>query len=341
MIKPTKIKILVTGGAGYIGSHTCVELINVGFDIMILDNFYNSSVKVIRNIEKICKKKIKFTKGDLINYSTTKSVLKDYRPDAVIHFAALKSVAESVQKPFFYFSNNVTGLINLMGAMEFSGCNNIIFSSSCTVYGEQKKFPVNEKCPLNPPQNPYAHTKQICEKITQDMCAYGNLRAVILRYFNPIGAHSSALIGENPKGKPDNLAPFITRTAKRTYKELTVFGNDYKTHDGTCIRDYIHVVDLAKAHVKSLDFILNKNNDFRYDVFNLGTGKGNSVLEVIREFERCTGVKINYKFGPRRKGDLPVMYADPAKANRMLNWKTYLGLKDMLISAWEWELRNK
>ena len=224
--------------------------------------------------------------------------------------------------------------------MEYSGVKNIIFSSSCTVYGKQNNFPVDEKCSLNQAQNPYAHSKQICEKLIQDMCNYNDFKAVILRYFNPIGAHSSALIGENPIGIPDNLAPFITRTAHKIYKELTVFGNDYKTPDGTCIRDYIHVVDLAKAHVKSLDYLLNKQEKFTIDVFNLGTGKGVSVLEVIREFERCTGVKINYKFGPRRKGDLPVMYANPAKANKLLNWKTELALKEMLVSAWKWELRN-
>lgn len=337
------MKILVTGGTGYIGSHTVVELHNAGHEVVAIDNFDNSYPDVLDNIEKITGEKVVFQKVDIRDKKAlTDFMLSQKGIDAVIHFAAFKAVGESVQNPLKYYENNVGGTVNLLYAMEAAGISQIAFSSSCTVYGEANP-PVDESTAKPEAQSPYGNTKQICEEVLFDYTKASNLKVVSLRYFNPVGAHDSALIGELPIGVPNNLVPFITQTAIGKREVLTVFGNDYPTIDGTCIRDYIHVVDLAKAHVKAIEFLEQKKYTEAYSVFNLGTGKGNSVLEVIQSFEKVTGEKVNYKIGPRRGGDVIQIYANCDKATNVLGWKTERDLDNCMQTAWAWEkhLANK
>jgi UDP-glucose 4-epimerase len=331
------MKILVTGGTGYIGSHTVVELHNAGHEVVAIDNFDNSYPDVLDNIEKITGKKVVFQKVDIRDKKAlTDFMLSQKGIDAVIHFAAFKAVGESVQNPLKYYENNVGGTVNLLYAMEAAGISQIAFSSSCTVYGEANP-PVDESTAKPEAQSPYGNTKQICEEVLFDYTKASNLKVVSLRYFNPVGAHDSALIGELPIGVPNNLVPFITQTAIGKREVLTVFGNDYPTVDGTCIRDYIHVVDLAKAHVKAIEFLEQKKYTEAYSVFNLGTGQGNSVLEVIQSFEKVSGEKVNYKIGPRRGGDVIQIYANCDKATNVLGWKTERDLDNCMQTAWAWE----
>ncbi|MES2379452.1 MAG: UDP-glucose 4-epimerase GalE [Bacteroidota bacterium] len=331
------MKILVTGGTGYIGSHTIVELYNAGHEVVAIDNFDNSYPDVLDSIEKITGKKVAFTQVDIRDKKALTDFLVSQKGiDAVIHFAAFKAVGESVKNPLKYYENNVGGTVNLLYAMQAAGINQIAFSSSCTVYGEANP-PVDENTAKAEAQSPYGNTKQICEEVLFDYTQASDLKVVSLRYFNPVGAHSSALIGELPIGVPNNLVPFITQTAIGKREVLTVFGNDYPTPDGTCLRDYIHVVDLAKAHVKAIEFLQQKKYTESYNVFNLGTGNGNSVLEVIQSFEKVTGEKVNYKIGPRRAGDVVQIYANCDKAANVLGWKTEHDLDSCMQTAWAWE----
>jgi UDP-glucose 4-epimerase len=335
-------KVLVTGGAGYIGSHTVVELLNAGYEPIIIDNFENSYPFVISNIEKIAGKPVKFYNLSCNNYHDLSRLFSEEKDiEGVIHFAADKAVGESVNNPFKYYNNNVGGLIKLLEYMMQNGVNNIVFSSSCTVYGEPDTPRVSESTPRQVANSPYGNTKKICEDILQDHGkAEADFSAVFLRYFNPIGAHESSMIGELPIGVPNNLIPYITQTAVGKRDCLTVFGDNYGTADGSCIRDYIHVVDLAKAHVKALEFVAGEGQG-KTEIFNLGTGKGSSVFEVINSFEAVTGQKINYKIGPKREGDVTAVYADPSKANEVLNWKTERSLSEALNDSWNWEQKIK
>ncbi len=331
------MKILVTGGTGYIGSHTIVELLKAGFDVCTIDNFDNSYPSVLDNLNKITGTIIEFDEVDIRDKAALKKYLKS-KPgiDAVIHFAANKAVGESVALPLKYYENNVGGTVNLLEAMQEANINNIVFSSSCTVYGEANP-PVDEYTHIPQATSPYGNTKQICEEVLMDQTKASDLKVVSLRYFNPVGAHESALIGELPIGVPNNLVPFITQTAIGKRAFLTVFGNDYPTPDGTCIRDYIHVVDLAVAHVAAINYLLDKKYSEAFSVFNLGTGKGNSVLEVIQTFETVTGEKLAYKIGPRRAGDVVQIYASCDKALNELGWKTERSLEECMSSSWKWE----
>jgi UDP-glucose 4-epimerase len=330
-------KILVTGGAGYIGSHTIVELLKAGYEVIAIDNFDNSYPSVLENLKKITGQEIPFAEVDIRDKAALKAFVKATPGiDAVIHFAANKAVGESVANPLKYYENNVGGTVNLLEAMQENGIKQIVFSSSCTVYGEATP-PVGEDAPIPVAQSPYGNTKQICEEVLRDQCVATDLKVVALRYFNPVGAHESALIGELPIGVPNNLVPFITQTAIGKREVLTVYGNDYPTPDGTCIRDYIHVVDLALAHVAAINFLAEKKNEEAFSVFNLGTGQGNSVLEVIQTFEKVTGVKLNYKIGPRRAGDVVQVYASCDKAMSGLGWKTERSLEECMSSSWKWE----
>ncbi len=331
--------ILVTGGTGYIGSHTCVELMNEGFEVVIADNLSNSDISVLDGIEKITGKRPFFEKTDLSDSAETSALFIKYPGiDAIIHFAAYKAVGESVNIPLKYYYNNLNSLIHLLNNMEQRKIVNIVFSSSCTVYGEPDELPVTERSPIKPANSPYGNTKQICEEILRDTGAVNpELQIIALRYFNPVGAHPSAQIGELPIGVPNNLVPFITQTAIGLRHELHVFGNDYNTPDGSAIRDYINVVDLSKAHVTSIDRLLSKKNKKKFEIFNLGTGRGVSVLEVINAFEKTSGVKLKYKFMPRREGDVEKVYADTRFANSELGWKAEKGLEETLLSAWNWE----
>jgi len=338
-------QILVTGGTGYIGSHTCVELMNEGFEVVIADNLSNSDISVLDGIEKITGKRPFFENADLSDSAATSQLFDKY-PEicAIIHFAAYKAVGESVNMPLRYYFNNLNSLINLLNNMNQRNITNIVFSSSCTVYGEPDSLPVTERAPIKPASSPYGNTKQICEEILRDTGVVNkDLQIIALRYFNPIGAHPSAHIGELPLGIPNNLVPFITQTAIGLREELNVFGNNYNTPDGSAIRDYINVVDLSKAHVIAIDRLLNKKNKKRFEVFNLGTGRGFSVLEVIKTFEKATGVKLKYKIVPRREGDVEKVFADTRYANAELGWKAEKNLDETLLSAWNWEknLRNK
>lgn len=334
-----KNKILVTGGTGYIGSHTTVELIGEGFEVAIIDNLYNSEAGVVDRIEAITGVRPSLAVFDL----TDREKLDDYFADhndisGIIHFAAYKAVGESVHKPLEYYRNNLVSLMNLLDAMKKRGIPDFVFSSSCTVYGQPDKLPVAEDAAVKPATSPYGNTKQIGEEIIRDTVGSSeNLNAISLRYFNPIGAHPSALIGELPRGVPENLVPFITQTAYGLRKELKVFGNDYDTPDGSCVRDYLHVVDLAKAHVTSVKRLLEKKNKAAYEVFNLGTGKGVSVHEAIESFERVSGISLNYTITGRREGDIEKIWADPSLANRELGWKTQSTLDEAMRTAWEWE----
>ncbi|MDY4513627.1 MAG: UDP-glucose 4-epimerase GalE [Paludibacteraceae bacterium] len=339
-------RILVTGGTGYIGSHTVVELMQQGYDVTIVDNLSNSSVDVLDGISAIVGRRPEFANIDCNDYVSMEAVFKQY-PDivGVIHFAASKAVGESVEKPLMYYRNNLGSLITLLEVMRRYHVYNIVFSSSCTVYGQPDKdhLPVDETAPIQKALSPYGNTKQINEDIIYDEAhADSSLHATILRYFNPIGAHPSALIGELPNGVPNNLLPFVTQTAAGLRAELKVFGDDYNTPDGSCIRDYIYVVDLAKAHVKAVERMLAGIPTEQVEVFNLGTGRGLSVLEIVRDFVEATGVNVPYQIVGRREGDIEKVWANPKKANEVLGWKADTPVKDVLVSAWNWEkhLRN-
>lgn len=332
------MKVLVTGGTGYIGSHTVAELQDNGFDVVIADNLSNSSVNVVDAIEKICGKRPVFEMCELCNENEVKDLfLRHADIESIIHFAAFKAVGESSENPLKYYHNNLFSLINLLKCMKGSKAGKLVFSSSCTVYGEPESLPVDENFPVKKPVSPYGNTKKISEEIIYDLVTTSDLHAISLRYFNPIGAHESGLIGELPLGIPNNLVPFITQTAIGKREYLRVFGNDYNTHDGTCIRDYIHVVDLAKAHVHALKRMVSGNMENPFETFNLATGKGYSVLEVIRSFEKVSGLKLNYSFCQRRQGDVEQIWADAGMAQQKLGWKAEKSLDDMMLSSWKWE----
>lgn len=335
-------KILVTGGLGYIGSHTVVELQKNDFEVLILDDLSNSSIDVLHGIESITHIKPTFIQLDLKDkHGLSQFFDRNKNMDGVIHFAASKAVGESVEQPLMYYQNNISTLINLLLECNTRSIQNLIFSSSCTVYGEPDSVPVDESAPIKEASSPYGNTKQISEEIIIDTCAASGLRAIALRYFNPIGAHESSKIGELPIGVPLNLVPYITQTAIGVREQLTVHGNDYPTPDGSCIRDYIHVVDLAKAHVCALNRLLQHKNEVQFEVFNIGTGKGNSVLEVIDTFETVSKQKLNYQISNRRPGDVTAVYADTKKANKHLGWRAENTLAEALESAWEWEQNIK
>ena len=329
-------KVLLTGGAGYIGSHTAVELIQQGFDVVVVDDFSRSEKRIVDGIEQITGRKVNCHRGNCTADAFLHDLFSKENFDSVIHFAAYKSVNESVEQPLLYYQNNVGSMTSLLKAMAKFQVNEIIFSSSCTVYGEPDRIPVDESAPFKKAESPYGATKQMCERILED-CIQANqpLRSVSLRYFNPVGAHPSALIGELPIGTPSNLVPYVTQTAAGIRQKLTVFGNDYNTPDGSCMRDFIHVVDLAKAHVMALQKVVALEN--RNEVFNLGTGIGVTVLDLVKRFIKTTGIPLNYEVGPRRAGDVEKIYADPAKAANLLGWRTQLSLEDSLLHAWQWE----
>lgn len=334
----SKPKILVTGGVGFIGSHTVVELYNAGYEPVIIDNLNNSEAFILDRITQITGQKPVFFKGDVCERTDLQALLAQHSDIAgVIHFAAYKAVGESVQHPLKYYHNNVSGLVVLLQELQAKGINNLVFSSSCTVYGQPEINPVTENSPVQKAESPYGNTKQICEEILTDTVKVTDTKAIALRYFNPIGAHDSALIGELPLGVPNNLVPFITQTAIGKREKLTIFGSDYNTVDGTCVRDYLHVVDLAIAHVRAIERLLNNESTDKLEIFNLGTGKGSSVKEVVDTFVAETGVNFNFVYGPRRDGDVEQVYADTTKANNVLGWKTQRDLKNMLITAWQWE----
>lgn len=335
-------KVLVTGGAGYIGAHTVVELIEAGYEPVIVDDLSKSDRTLLEGIEAITSKKVNFFQGDCGDQAFLKGVFEWAGPFvAVMHFAAYKSVGESVEQPLEYYRNNLGSLISLLKVMRSFGVANLIFSSSCTVYGQPDVIPVDEGTPFKRAESPYGATKQMCERILEDACVTG-YRVVSLRYFNPVGAHSSALIGELPIGKPNNLVPFITQTAAGVREKLTVFGDDYDTPDGSCVRDFIHVVDLAQGHLKALEYLSAAPPGNLYDVFNLGTGEGVSVLQLINKFMATTGVNVPYEIGPRRSGDVEKTYGDVKKANNVLHWKTKFSVEESLLHAWQWEkkIRN-
>lgn len=340
----TKQKIIVTGGMGFIGSHTVVELVNSGFEPVIFDNLSNSNEDVLKGLERICNRPLQFIKCELRNQEETLHAFSEHK-DAIgiIHFAAKKSVGESVNKPILYYDNNVNSLLNILRAQVEFDIRSLIFSSSCTVYGQAAQLPVTENTPYAKAESPYGYTKQIGETVVSDFIrAHKQCKAISLRYFNPIGAHPSTEIGELPTGKPENLMPYITQTAAGIREHLSVFGDDYNTADGTGIRDYIHVVDLAQAHVVAMERLLNNDNKERHEFFNLGTGNGFSVLEVIKSFEKTSGEKLNYKIVDRRPGDIEEIYADTKLSSEELKWEAKLSLDDMTRTAWEWEkkIRN-
>lgn len=336
-----KETILVTGGTGFIGSHTTVELIQNGYNVVIVDNLSNSNASVVDGIEKITGVRPEFEKVDCCDYAAMENVFEKHKGiSGIIHFAASKAVGESVQKPLLYYRNNINSLINLLELMPKHGVKGIIFSSSCTVYGQPsaENLPVTEEAPMQKALSPYGNTKQVNEEIIQDYIHSGApIKSIILRYFNPIGSHPSALIGELPNGVPMNLIPFVTQTAIGIRKELKIFGNDYNTPDGTCIRDYIDIMDLAKAHVKAMERILNENGTDPVEVFNIGTGNGLSTLQIVEGFEKATGVKLNWHYAPRREGDIEKVWANPHKANTVLGWKASVEIEDTLRSAWKWQ----
>ena len=332
------MKIVVTGGLGFIGSHTVVELQNQGFEVVAIDNLSNSSIEVLEGIERITGKKPIFENIDLREKLSVQNLFKKHHDtDGLIHFAASKAVGESVENPLLYYENNINALVYVLQELTKLPRANFIFSSSCTVYGQAEKMPITENASVQPAISPYGNTKQIGEEIIQDVAKVTNVNSILLRYFNPIGAHPSAEIGELPIGIPQNLVPYITQTGIGMRKELSVYGNDYPTPDGTCIRDYIHVVDLAKAHVIALQRLLSKQNVEKVETFNLGTGTGSSVLEVINAFEKVSGKKLPYKIVDRREGDVIAAYANTDKANAVLGWKAHSNLEESLASAWKWE----
>lgn len=332
------MKIVVTGGLGFIGSHTVVELQNQGFEVIIIDNLSNSSEEVLKGIVAITGKQPIFEKLDLREKKSVQDFFKKYADvSGVIHFAASKAVGESVENPLLYYENNINALVYILQELQQKDKANFIFSSSCTVYGQAEKMPITENASVQPAISPYGNTKQIGEEIIQDVAKVSNINAVLLRYFNPIGAHPSAEIGELPIGVPQNLVPFITQTGIGLRKELSVFGSDYPTSDGTCIRDYIHVVDLAKAHVVALQRLIDSKNETKVETFNIGTGTGSTVLEVINAFEKVSGQKLPYKLVDRREGDVIEAFADTEKANSVLGWKAQSTLEEAMDSAWKWE----
>lgn len=332
------MSILVTGGAGYIGSHTCVELLKEGYDVVVLDNLCNSSKKSLDRVFEITGKKIKFYEEDLLNKDGVRKVFENEKIDAVIHFAALKAVGESVKKPLQYYHNNITGTLVLCEVMEEFNVKNIVFSSSATVYGDPKVVPITEDCPKGVITNPYGQTKSMMEQILTDFnVADPSFNVVLLRYFNPVGAHESGLIGEDPKGIPNNLMPYISQVAVGKLDCLGVFGNDYDTKDGTGVRDYIHVVDLSIGHIKALKKLEKDKGVF---IYNLGTGVGYSVLDMVKAFEKASNIKIKYEFKPRRQGDIAKCYADPSKAERELSWKAERNLEQMCSDTWKWQTNN-
>ncbi len=329
------MKILVTGGLGYIGSHTCVELLNEGHDVVVIDNLSNSKIDVKDKIEEITSKKISFYEGDMLDKSALDKIFKENKIDAVIHFAGFKAVGESVKKPLMYYRNNIDSTLNLVEAMNEAGCKNLVFSSSATIYGVQESPKYVETMERKTPASPYGKTKSMIEEILEDLYTSDNeWNITLLRYFNPIGAHESGLIGEDPNGIPNNLMPYILKVAAHELECLTIFGNDYETPDGTCIRDYIHVVDLARGHVSALS---NMGNTSEVHIYNLGSGKGSSVNEIVTAFEKVNDLELNYKYGDRREGDLPEYFADPTKALNELNWKTEKTLEDMCRDAWNFQ----
>lgn len=339
MTQKSKGKILVTGGLGYIGSHTVLELSKAGFEPVIIDDQSNSEQSTLRRLSMLIEKKPLFYKYNITNFRHLEKVFDENELQAVIHFAASKAVGESVKNPLLYYGNNISGTVSLLEAMRSYAVKKIIFSSSCTVYGEPEKLPVTEMSPIKPANSPYGNTKQICEEIISDtVTADPQLKAISLRYFNPIGSHESGLIGELPKGIPNNLVPYLLKVASGQLHKLSVFGDDYNTPDGTAVRDYIHVVDLARAHVAALNRLTAGEEKDRYEYFNLGTGTGYSVLELINTFQEVTGVKVAYQIVERRQGDIEKIFADTTKANNVLGWRADLGLGEMLRSAWKWQL---
>lgn len=335
-----KKRVLVSGGAGYIGSHTAVELLNAGYDVVVIDNLSNSERESVAGVESITGKKVAFEMVDTCDIAELKAVFEKYQFDSVIHFAAYKAVGESMAEPLKYYQNNLVSFMNILSMMKEYGRPNILFSSSATVYGDAEHLPVTESTPRQPATSPYGNTKQIAEDILRDCCrAYENIRGIALRYFNPIGAHPSSLIGELPRGVPNNLVPFITQTAAGIRKCLSVFGNDYDTPDGTCLRDYIDVVDLAKAHVAAVDRMTSDTMEERYEIFNIGTGRPVSVLELLNTFEKVNDLKLPYRMTDRRPGDVPAVWAETSRANEVLGWKAENSLEQTLRSAWKWEKR--
>ena len=332
------MRILVTGGAGYIGSHTCVELLNAGYEVVVLDNLYNSSKKAIDRIEEITGKKVTFYENDMLDADALEKLFTNEKIDCVIHFAGLKAVGESVAKPLEYYKNNIGGTLTLVEAMRKHGCKNIIFSSSATVYGDPAFVPITEECPKGTPTNPYGWTKSMLEQILSDLhTADEEWNVILLRYFNPIGAHKSGMIGEDPKGIPNNLLPYVAQVAIGKLECVGVFGNDYDTPDGTGVRDYIHVVDLALGHVKAIDKI--KENP-GVKIYNLGTGNGYSVLDVIKAFSKACGHDVPYQIKPRRPGDIATCYADASLAKKELNWEAQYGIEEMCADSWKWQRMN-
>jgi UDP-glucose 4-epimerase len=333
-------KILVTGGLGFIGSHTVVELQQAGYEVVIIDNLYNSKIEVLDRIISITGIKPSYFNIDLRNKIAVKDFFNTNKVDGIIHFAASKAVGESVKNPLLYYENNISTLVYLLQEMKEHQFSNFIFSSSCTVYGQADELPITENAPVKPAESPYGNTKQIGEEIIKESCKANGLKAIALRYFNPIGAHETAIIGELPLGVPQNLIPFVTQTAAGIRKELSVFGDDYPTKDGTAVRDYIHVVDLAKAHIAALERLLNNGNKKDFEVFNVGTGTGSSVLEVIKAFEKVSNTRLNYKIVARREGDITSAYADTTLAKVELGWETEKTLEQALLAAWKWQLKQ-
>ncbi len=331
------MNILVTGGAGFIGSHTVVSLAEAGFNPVIVDDFSNSEPQVLAGLQKILGREVPCHVLDCNNFPAIRQILRDEKIEGVIHFAAFKAVGESMQEPLAYYRNNLGSLFTMLDAMLAEGISNFIFSSSCTVYGEPDRSPVTEETPIKPATSVYGNTKQIGEEMLRDITAAKTLKAISLRYFNPIGAHPSAHIGELPRGIPSNLVPFVTQTAAGLRPSLTIFGNDYPTPDGTCVRDYIHVMDLAEAHVAALEYSLNNSNSSSYNTFNVGSGNGNTVLELVKMFEAVSGKALPYSIGPRREGDVVAVWADAAKSAEILGWKTKRSLRQALEDAWRWQ----
>ncbi len=334
------MNILVTGGTGFIGSHTIIELYKSGMDVVNVDNLINSESFINNRVNKITGKQQIFVQGDISDENVLRNLFSSHKIDAVIHFAALKSVNESVEKPLEYYKNNIGATLVLLKIMKEFSVNQLVFSSSCTVYGQPEKLPVTEDSPIQHATSPYGYTKQVCEQIIADYAKVNSdFRGIILRYFNPVGAHPAGTIGELPRGIPNNLVPYITQTASGIRDVLKIFGNDYNTPDGTCIRDFIHVCDLANAHVKALEKIISSNTSLSY--YNIGTGTGNTVLELVKAFEKATGVKVNYEIAPRRDGDIEKIYADATKSFNELNWKPQYTLEDAMLHAWQWEKNLK
>ncbi len=333
-------RILVTGGLGFIGSHTVVELQQAGYEVVIIDNLNNSKIEVLESITSITGIKPTYFNIDLRDKRAVEEFFSNNSADGIIHFAASKAVGESVKNPLLYYENNVSTLVYVLQEMKKHQLTNFIFSSSCTVYGQADELPITENAPVKPAESPYGNTKQIGEEIIKESCKADSLKAIALRYFNPIGAHETAIIGELPLGVPQNLIPFVTQTAAGIREELSVFGDDYPTKDGTAVRDYIHVVDLAKAHIAALERLINKKNKKDFEVFNVGTGIGSSVLEVIKTFEKVSEKSLNYKIVDKREGDVTAAFADTTFANNELGWKTEKTLEDALLDAWKWQLKQ-